>query len=85
MGRLLGPDRGPRVSDLSFRLLRVFELEVCDICCLREYCCFNDVRFDNIEYFAETQLIPTVRSTSHTLACVVMKGLNRAHAHSFTA
>ncbi len=34
---------------------------VCDIYRLRYYrnCCFNDVQFDNIEYFAQTQLTPT--------------------------
>ncbi len=33
------------------------ELEVCDIYRLRYYrnCCFNDVQFDNIEYFAKTK------------------------------
>ncbi len=42
---------------------------VCDIYRLRYYrnCCFNDVQFDNIEYFAKTQQTPT--KCTHTLAC----------------
>ncbi len=45
---------------------------------LRYYCncCFIDVQFDNIEYFAKPQITPT--ECTHTLACVVMKELNSA-------
>ncbi len=53
-----------------------FGVGVCDIYRLQYYhnCCFNDVQFENIEYFAKPQLTPT-------LACAVMKGLNSARAH----
>ncbi len=35
----------------------ILHLGVCDIYHLRYYrnCCFNDVQFDNIEYFAKTK------------------------------
>ncbi len=48
---------------------------VCDIYRLRLYrnCCFNDVQFDNIEYFAKT-----LTECTHALAYVVMKGINGA-------
>ncbi len=39
------------------------------------------MQFDNIEYFAKTQQNSYVTECKHTLACVVMKGLNGARAH----
>ncbi len=39
------------------------------------------MRFDNIEYFAKTKQNRYVTEFTHTLACVVMKGLNGARAH----
>ncbi len=39
------------------------------------------MQFDNIEYFAKTKQNSYVTECMHTLACVVMKGLNSAHAH----
>ncbi len=36
----------------------------------------NNVQFDNIEYFAKTKQNSCVMECTHTLACVVMKGLN---------
>ncbi len=34
------------------------------------------MQFDNIEYFAKPQQNSYVTECTHTLACVVMKGLN---------
>ncbi len=58
----------------------MYILGVCDIYRLQYYrnCCFNDVQFDNIEYFAKPNKTPT--ECTHTLACVVMKELKSARA-----
>ncbi len=41
-----------------------YQIGVCNIYRLRYYrkCCFNYVQFENIEYFAKTQLTPTLQS-----------------------
>ncbi len=39
------------------------------------------MQFDNIEYFAKTKQNSYVTECTHTLACVVMKGLNSARTH----
>ncbi len=64
------------------------------VCDIYRNCCFNDVQFDNIEYFAKPQsntyIVHAcislcgdegVKQCTHTLACVVMKGLNSARMH----
>ncbi len=50
------------------------------VCDIYRNCCFNDVQFDNIEYFS-LRGAEGVKQCTHALACVVMKGLNSARMH----